>query len=372
MTVGEPLFPDWGDQMETQVQPVHDACALLGIPENWTDSDGYEHEIEGAALTNENRKIAWIESRRKMLDGFEDVTYRLKARVGGEQFLDWEVDTYNPFFGCDVGYMHWWGDRIVVVYREKHHMMLCSIDVSAEPLLLALSDDWRVVDDVVYYESEERGLVEALSLPEIVRCPPCSEVQLRGVLDGNSGPVLSPSQREFPNDPTALQDALREALWQESAPAPEADLLIGALAFRFWDNWPRPAHNYAQASPRRWNSPTWLPFYWYKNLPARDADSFLGMLESIGSRTAPAPSPKDDSTTAVIKLASAHISSRCKELAQVCRVGSLPEHSYCYFWVDRSHKEFTKKLSLFPQGFQEAYRRLAKHKKQWQRLGESC
>src|SRR5258706_3539248 len=89
-----------------QTEPVRRAAELLGRKVSVTDEQGYECEIVGATVSEDGRRLAWVEGRSKQVSkDVTDITYRLKARVDGEAAIEWEVATYNPYFGCDVGCM---------------------------------------------------------------------------------------------------------------------------------------------------------------------------------------------------------------------------------------------------------------------------
>jgi len=51
-----------------------------------------------------------------------DVHYYLKYFKDGQILIDWELGSYNPYFGCDVNLLEWDSEKneILIGYSEKH------------------------------------------------------------------------------------------------------------------------------------------------------------------------------------------------------------------------------------------------------------
>jgi hypothetical protein len=88
------------------------------------DPDGYECEIIGAAISDSG-EIAYVESRAKDV-GYNryganqrhiDVSIRVHLVRQSCQHDSAEIESYNPFFGCDVRYFEWVGPTAVLIYR---------------------------------------------------------------------------------------------------------------------------------------------------------------------------------------------------------------------------------------------------------------
>ena len=175
-----PLGVASGRPMEHGAEPVGAVCERLSRPDRFVDGDGYERGITAGAIHPERDRIAWVEYRCKQRrDGFLDIEFRLKAQVDGRPAIDWIVKTYNPYFGCRVGYMAWHGDRVVVIYREKHQTYACSLCPSGARELVPTADEWAVVGDQISFRSDEPGFVERLALPELRPLPRVSSTEAR-------------------------------------------------------------------------------------------------------------------------------------------------------------------------------------------------
>lgn len=323
---------------ETDLDPaIAAACARLGRPGEWIDEHGYEHAIVGAAL--DGPRVAWVERKSRTDGGWEDIDYHLRGRVGDEQALEWVVDTYNPYFGCTVGFMRWFGDRVAIVYREKHHTIVAMLD-GGGARLRKIDDRWRVVgEDLVLADSRARGLVEVVRLPDLARGAPLPRAAAEA----------SPRWIER-GDPAALRSAIVARLGDQ----PLAGVLAGALAYRFWADAPPPSTTYEQeyALPR-WNPPCWLPFYWHATLPPREAARLLARLDELGAREVHGAD--------AVALACAHVAARCRELAAACRAGELPEATHCYFWAEWSQAAIQAAEALFPAEFWQVVKQLRPH-----------
>ena len=157
--------------MEDGDEAIAAVCERLERPVRIIDANGYEREITAAAVHPEEDWIAWVEYRcKEQRAHYLDIEFRLKARVDGREAIDWIVETYNPFFGCRVGYMAWHGERVVVIYREKHDSYACSLSVTGgRRERVQIADEWAVVGDEISYCGEEPDFVERLSLPDLQR-----------------------------------------------------------------------------------------------------------------------------------------------------------------------------------------------------------
>src|ERR1043166_146666 len=81
---------------------VREAADFLGWAPRFVDGSGYQVEIVSGATGAHRRAVAYGESRPKRLPHLGDLTFRLALRELGGREVSWEIETYNPFFGCDV------------------------------------------------------------------------------------------------------------------------------------------------------------------------------------------------------------------------------------------------------------------------------
>lgn len=159
-------------------------AAALGRPARLVDDAGYDLEITAAAIEDSGAYLAWVECRSRWVGQFLDIAYHLRVRRELEPVLDWEVRTYNPFFGCEVEWMAWWGDRLALLYREKHHPYAVSWAPGQDVARRRVTDQWLVHGDHLIYRSETVDRVERLRLPglEPLEPWPADEARRRGLL----------------------------------------------------------------------------------------------------------------------------------------------------------------------------------------------
>lgn len=158
---------------------------VINRPVRFVDETGYEHEITAGAVDSTNQAVAWVQCKSKTLEnGHVDIEFRLKAQADGRTVIDWVVETYNPYFGCDVRYMAWHDRRVVMVYREKHHTYACSHTLTDERQLVQLTEEWLVTNSQITCRSQEADLVDCFALPDLHQLPAMSAEEARrsGVL----------------------------------------------------------------------------------------------------------------------------------------------------------------------------------------------
>lgn len=148
----------------------------IDCAETFHDDQGYKHEITAGAVHPSWGHIAWVEYKEKEVERegrpWFDCEYRLKARVDGHIAIDWIIDTYNPFFGCRIGYLAWHGDHVVAIYREKHDCYACSLAVGQPVKLVEIAHQWLVAKDVIAYRKWQSAVVERLAIPGLQPLPP--------------------------------------------------------------------------------------------------------------------------------------------------------------------------------------------------------
>ncbi len=343
----EALFPE-RESDEAMQAAVASVCARLGRARDVV-KDGQVSTVVAGVIDGE--RVAWVEQRWRDA-GYEDIDgYELYVDGAGSRA--WEIDTYNPWFGCTVHLMRWYGDDLVVIYSEKHHTIVCVLDRDGAPRMRVVNWRWQVVGDLVLYASEARGLVERIHLPDLAVGAPLPADE--AAIDLTAGTC----------EPAAPLAAGTPAFWRQVAlRLPEIDeelgeLLIGSLAYRFWEARPAAANTYEDAyaaESGRWNTPCWLPFHWVRTRGLAEGRALLADLEAVAARAPTACSPME----APAELAARHIAARAGELAAACRAGRLPEGTSCAFWIEWSQIEFAKAESRFPGRMWAAYQQLRK------------
>lgn len=152
---------------------------LLGRPVTYVDMDGFECEIIGAAIQNLG-EIAYVESRAKDVghnvhaENQREIDIKIRVHLvrvsGHHESID--IESYNPFFGCDVRFLEWVGPTAVLIYREKHWTFTCRFGDVWPPRFAKIEDRWIISGSVLAYTGYKEEIVRRLSFPELAELAP--------------------------------------------------------------------------------------------------------------------------------------------------------------------------------------------------------
>ncbi|WP_088253317.1 hypothetical protein [Fimbriiglobus ruber] len=179
---GWPIRSSAGERPDPE--RIGEAARLLGRPAFLVDADGYECEIIGAA-TNASGDIAYVESRTKDV-GFNqyganqrhiDVSIRIHLAGKSGPHRSAEIESYNPFFGCDIRFFEWKDRTVVLIYREKHDTYACRFGDIWPPRFVEIEDDWVLNGNILGYVGYKEKVVRRLSFPELDVLDPISAAE---------------------------------------------------------------------------------------------------------------------------------------------------------------------------------------------------
>lgn len=124
----------------------------------FVDEDDYEWLITALAADEEKKRLAWVEWRFKEESGEREYhNYYLEARQATGEFWRWEIETYNPYFGCDVKFLGWLENAVILVYEDKHDTFVARLDENGVARA-EISADWKIADGVLSDEKKLRTL----------------------------------------------------------------------------------------------------------------------------------------------------------------------------------------------------------------------
>lgn len=124
-------FGELGSQVKAKLSALEEFKEAKGTPDSiraavlvMTENE-FESKIIGAAISA-SKRIAYVESKTKdggaNPHGFGgrhiDVSIRIHQIDADGTDRSVEIESYNPFFGCDVRFFEWIGDTVVLIYRE--------------------------------------------------------------------------------------------------------------------------------------------------------------------------------------------------------------------------------------------------------------
>lgn len=164
---------------EPDQERIGTAARILGRAPFYQDDGGCEHEIIGAAIS-ETGLLAYVESKTK--DGGAnphgvggrhiDVSIRIHlfSGKGSDRWVD--IESYNPFFGCDVRFFEWIGNTVVLIYREKHSTFVYRFGDVWPPKHRKIEDDWLIRDGQLAFIGYKEHSVRRLSFPALAPLDP--------------------------------------------------------------------------------------------------------------------------------------------------------------------------------------------------------
>lgn len=129
-------------------------------------------KIIAAAVHPDGKQIVYLESRAKEGKQFVDITIKIHyADVDGRDHAI-DIESYNPFFGCDVGLIDWFNDQVtILVYREKHWTFVYRIGDKWPPEFVKIEDRWQIHDNVLSYMAYKAATVQRLAIPSLQLLP---------------------------------------------------------------------------------------------------------------------------------------------------------------------------------------------------------
>jgi hypothetical protein len=152
------------------------------------DADGYQCELIGAAAGPDGQ-LAFVESRAKDVGANPyganqrhiDITIRvhLVDSTGERRWAD--IESYNPFFGCDVRFFEWVGPTAVLIYREKHSTFACRLGDVWPPRFVKIEDRWVINGDMLGFIGYKEKTVRRLRFPDLQPMEPISVAEAKRV-----------------------------------------------------------------------------------------------------------------------------------------------------------------------------------------------
>lgn len=163
--------------------------AALGLPGPYSETSGerenaislgtmfsppIEHHREVLGGAAANGRVAWVELRSAPpINGYVPVEIDVRFAWDGGLRHVIEPYTYNPYFGVRVRFARWYGERFVLVYREKHKMLLSHFDPPYDAQEYVQIGDSVIVDgDRVFYLDRREPLLRGHALPGITEIAP--------------------------------------------------------------------------------------------------------------------------------------------------------------------------------------------------------
>lgn len=170
-----PRFGTWESEPDPDRLPS--AAQALGRPVKYIDHDGYDQEIIAASF-GPSGELAYVACAAKDLGGgFFEVSTEFRIRDAASSEVASEIESYNPYFGCDVRFLEWFGTTAVLIYREKHKTYIAACSAGSTARYKSIADQWIVRGDRLGYWIYQEPQVRVLALPILDELAPMSEAE---------------------------------------------------------------------------------------------------------------------------------------------------------------------------------------------------
>jgi hypothetical protein len=177
---GIPLrFASSGSEPDARL--IEEASRVLGRPVKYVDADGWEHEIIAATAFNSASEIAYVSCTSKEQDNLVSVSFEFRVRDADGREVSSEIESYNPYFGCDVHFMEWREGWAVLVYREKHDTYAAACTSEGPARYVKIADYWIINGDVLGYWRYKDADVRRLRLPDLAERSSVSESEAKSL-----------------------------------------------------------------------------------------------------------------------------------------------------------------------------------------------
>lgn len=99
---------------------------------------------------------------------FVDVAIKIHFVDGNGRDQSVDIESYNPFFGCDVALIEWFDEQIaILIYREKHSTFIYRIGDKWPPANAKIEDRWQISGNVLLFREYQAEFVRRLLLPKL-------------------------------------------------------------------------------------------------------------------------------------------------------------------------------------------------------------
>lgn len=166
---------------------IERAASILGRDPFYVDRRGYECELIAAAVQSPSNRVVYVESRAKKRwwSSMVDITIKIHYVDANGKSASVDIESYNPFFGCDVGMIEWINDDVaLLIYSEKHWTFVYRIGDTWPPHFAKIDERWSIKDDVLSFLAYNGDVVQRLQIPSLkpLGSVPISEAETDGSL----------------------------------------------------------------------------------------------------------------------------------------------------------------------------------------------
>jgi uncharacterized protein (TIGR02996 family) len=155
-------------------QRIERAAEWLGRQVAFVDTDGYDRAIVAAAVHFHQQPLAYVESRQQWHGRVLDIHFHLRIQDRKDRSAAWEIASYNPFFGCDVRFLEWIGETVLLIYHEKRHTYICRFGIDFPAKFKIIEDRWVLDGSQLGHQGFQETSVRRLTIPGLEELPSLS------------------------------------------------------------------------------------------------------------------------------------------------------------------------------------------------------
>ena len=175
---------------DSDPETIKQVASILGREPFFVDKRGYECELIAAAIHSPTNRVVYVESRAKKRwwSSMVDITIKIHYVDTNGKSSAVDIESYNPFFGCDVAMIEWINDDVaLLIYSEKHWTFVYRIGDMWPPQFEKIDERWSIKDDVLSFMAYKADVVERLQIPSLepLADVPVSEAEADGSLPPN-------------------------------------------------------------------------------------------------------------------------------------------------------------------------------------------
>ncbi len=151
-------------------EAIKQAASILGREPFCVDRRGYECDLIAAAVHSPTNRVVYVESRAKKRwwSSMVDIAIKIHYVDANGKSASVDIESYNPFFGCDVGLIEWINDDVaLLVYSEKHWTFVYRIGDTWPPQFVKIEERWSIKDDVLSFMAYNADFVQRLQIPSL-------------------------------------------------------------------------------------------------------------------------------------------------------------------------------------------------------------
>ena len=137
----------------------------LGTDKEFSDQNNYLHEILAMAIKGDI--VCVIESKEKQIKDLLDISIKCKIITNTDVIKEKDIESYNPFFGCEVHFIEWFEDSVIFVYSEKHNTYIGKYKTGSDIVFQNIGRNWKNSKNLFAFYKWNDEHIYVVDIPEL-------------------------------------------------------------------------------------------------------------------------------------------------------------------------------------------------------------